>query len=65
MVLLLMLGMLLLSVALSAFGAWIIWLIYNAIAPALGLPPLDFLIVWGVIFLLRLIFLPIRVSKGS
>ena len=49
-------GVLGLYAGLSAFGAWLAWLIYNAIAPAIGFPSLGFLVIWGVLFLLQLIF---------
>ena len=41
---------------LSALGAWILWLIYGVIAPAVGLPPVSFLIFWGITFLLKAVF---------
>lgn len=41
---------------LSALGAWILWLIYGAIAPALGLPEISFFIFWGALVLLKTIF---------
>lgn len=49
------LSVLALSVGVSALYGWIIWGVYNFVAPAVGLPQLDFLVVWGLVFILRTI----------
>lgn len=48
---------LVIALALSAFGAWLVMLLWNWVVVAIfGLPKLSFWLAWGLTFLLGLIF---------
>lgn len=49
-------GVIALWLGLSALGAWILWLIYGVVAPAVGLPAIKFIVFWGMTILLKAIF---------
>ena len=47
----------LIGLAFSAFGAWLVMLLWNWVVVAIfGLPKLSFWLAWGLTFLLGLIF---------
>ena len=48
---------LLIGLALSAFGAWLVMLLWNWVIVAIfGLPKVSFWLAWGLTFLMGLIF---------
>lgn len=48
---------LLITLAISAFGAWLVMLLWNWVVVAIfGLPKLSLWLAWGLIFLIGLIF---------
>ena len=48
---------LVITLAISAFGAWLVMLLWNWVIVAIfGLPKLSFWLAWGLTFLLGLIF---------
>ena len=45
------------TLAISAFGAWLVMLLWNWVVVAIfGLPKLSFWLAWGLTFLIGLIF---------
>jgi hypothetical protein len=45
------------TLAMSAFGAWLVMLLWNWVVVAIfGLPKLSFWLAWGLTFLIGLIF---------
>ena len=48
---------LVITLAISAFGAWLVMLLWNWVVVAIfGLPKLSFWLAWGLTFLIGLIF---------